>query len=108
MRVLVTGGAGFIGSHLVDALRAQDADVIAMDSLDPGVHHGAPDYLRSDVDYCFADLRHWEPDARFADASGPRNSSPRRIEGSREPHGGRRSRLSIAITSASCALKAST
>ena len=65
MRILVTGGAGFIGSHLVDALTARDASVIAMDSLDPGVHRGAPDYLRSDVDYCFADLRYWEPDARF-------------------------------------------
>jgi dTDP-L-rhamnose 4-epimerase len=67
VKVLVTGGAGFIGSHIVDALRERGDEVIVIDSLDPDVHHGAPDYLRDDVDYCFADLRHWRPDERFAD-----------------------------------------
>ena len=67
MKVLVTGAAGFIASHLVDALRGRNDDVIGLDSLDPGVHHAPPGYLRSDVDYCFADLRHWHPDARFDD-----------------------------------------
>ena len=67
MKVLVTGGAGFIGSHVVDALREAGMDVVCIDSLDPGVHHGPPDYLRRDVDYCFADLRAWAPDARFDD-----------------------------------------
>jgi dTDP-L-rhamnose 4-epimerase len=67
MKVLVTGGAGFIGSHVVDALCEDGATVICLDSLDPGVHHGPPSYLRSDVDYCFADLRHWVPDDRFED-----------------------------------------
>ena len=38
MRVLVTGGAGFIGSHLVDALVARDHEVVALDNLDPQVH----------------------------------------------------------------------
>lgn len=33
MRVLVTGGAGFIGSHLVDSLLAQNNEVIALDNL---------------------------------------------------------------------------
>lgn len=66
MKVVVTGGAGFIGSHVVDALAGRGDEVVVIDSLDPGVHHGAPAYLRPDVDYCVADLRHWRPDERFA------------------------------------------
>jgi len=67
MKVLVTGAAGFIGSHVVDALRGRGDEVIGLDSLDPQVHHRPPAYIRSDVDYCFVDLCHWRPDSRFDD-----------------------------------------
>jgi dTDP-L-rhamnose 4-epimerase len=40
---------------------------LGLDSLDQSVHHKCPDYLRDDVDYCFADLRYFTPDERFAD-----------------------------------------
>ena len=36
MRALVTGGAGFIGSNLVDALLARDDDVVVLDDLSTG------------------------------------------------------------------------
>ncbi len=43
MRVLVTGGAGFIGSHVVDRLLDGGADVRVLDSLDPSVHAAPPE-----------------------------------------------------------------
>jgi dTDP-L-rhamnose 4-epimerase len=42
MKVLVTGGAGFIGSHTVDLLVERGHDVVILDCLDPQVHGAAP------------------------------------------------------------------
>ena len=56
MRVLVTGGAGFIGSHVVDALVARGDEVRVVDVLHPGAHHGKPGYLRADVEYVWGDV----------------------------------------------------
>ncbi|WP_137991427.1 NAD-dependent epimerase/dehydratase family protein [Streptomyces vilmorinianum] len=40
MRVLVTGGAGFIGSHIVEALVARGHEPVVLDSLHPTAHQG--------------------------------------------------------------------
>jgi dTDP-L-rhamnose 4-epimerase len=55
-RVLVTGGAGFIGSNLVDELVREGDEVIVLDSLEPQVHRGRPDYLNKAAEYHFVDV----------------------------------------------------
>src|SRR5438067_10062041 len=59
MKVLITGGAGFIGSHLADRLLAEGANVRALDNLDPQVHgdSGRPDYLDESVELVRGDVR---------------------------------------------------
>ena len=50
--VLVTGGAGFIGSHTVDLLTARGYRVRVLDSLQPRVHpRGKPEWVPSGVDF---------------------------------------------------------
>jgi dTDP-L-rhamnose 4-epimerase len=60
MHILITGGAGFIGSHLADELLQRGHRVRALDSLDPQVH-GAdvarPRYLDADVELQRGDVR---------------------------------------------------
>jgi dTDP-L-rhamnose 4-epimerase len=57
MRILVTGAAGFIGSHIVDALLAAGHEVQGLDSLAPAVHAGPPDYLPAGFDLTVGDVR---------------------------------------------------
>lgn len=57
MRILVTGAAGFIGSHAVDVMRAAGHEVQGLDSLDPAVHTGRPDYLPGDFELAVGDVR---------------------------------------------------
>lgn len=58
MKVLVTGGAGFIGSHVVGELAASGHEVVVVDDLDPAAHAGIPDGLDDRAVYHWADLRH--------------------------------------------------
>jgi dTDP-L-rhamnose 4-epimerase len=59
MKVLITGGAGFIGSHLADRLLADGHEVRALDNLDPQVHPQGerPDYLDPEVELQAGDVR---------------------------------------------------
>ena len=62
--VLVTGGAGFVGSHLVDALVARGERVRIFDNLDPQVHgpeRRKPAWLSDEAELVVGDMR--DPDA---------------------------------------------
>lgn len=59
-KVLITGGAGFIGSHLADELINKGYSVRALDNLSPQVHGenaGRPEYLNPEVELQTGDVR---------------------------------------------------
>jgi dTDP-L-rhamnose 4-epimerase len=57
-RILITGGAGFVGSHLADGLLHEGHGVRILDDLTPQVHQaGLPDYLSTDVELIRGDVR---------------------------------------------------
>jgi dTDP-L-rhamnose 4-epimerase len=67
-RVLVTGGAGFIGSHLVDLLIAEGREVRVLDCFHPAAHTRRPDYLNPAAELIEGDLT--DPAAAAAAVDG--------------------------------------
>jgi nucleoside-diphosphate-sugar epimerase len=59
VRILVTGGAGFIGSNLVDGLLAAGHDLRALDNFSTG-HRANLDHVAGEVDVVEGDLRSYE------------------------------------------------
>ena len=73
MRVLVTGGAGFIGSHTVDLLLQKGYQVRILDSLTPPVHIEGqlPAYVPREAEFILGDVRDraaWERALQGVDA----------------------------------------
>ncbi|HEY6071306.1 MAG TPA: SDR family NAD(P)-dependent oxidoreductase [Chthoniobacterales bacterium] len=57
-RALVTGGAGLIGSHVVDLLVAEGWQVRVLDNLEPNTHkRGKPDWINPRAEFIKGDLR---------------------------------------------------
>lgn len=71
-KILVTGGAGFIGSHTVDALIKKGYSVRILDSLAKPVHmFGKPIYLNKEAEFVIGDVRNrrsWEKSLKGIDA----------------------------------------
>jgi len=56
-RVLVTGGAGFIGAHIAGALLARGDEARILDALHPAAHSVRPDYLHPGAEFVYGDVR---------------------------------------------------
>jgi UDP-glucuronate 4-epimerase len=65
-RIIVTGGAGFIGSHVCEALLARSCDVLALDSFDTFYD---PQIKRRNVHHCLADGRFSLAEGDICDAA---------------------------------------
>jgi len=57
MKILITGGAGFVGSHVAEYYARKGYEVVVFDNLEPQVHASKPDYLNPDAAYIFGDMR---------------------------------------------------
>ena len=64
-KVLVTGGAGLIGSHIVDQLLLKGHDVRILDNLEPCTHpEGKPTWIPTDAEFIQGDVRNYDDVSR--------------------------------------------
>lgn len=72
-KILVTGGAGFIGSHIVDKFVNEGLDVVVLDNLYPQIHPEGklPSYFNSKAAFIYGDCENpkdWEKALKDVDA----------------------------------------
>ena len=66
LKALVTGGAGLIGSHIVDLLLKRGYGVRILDNLEPATHfEGRPDWIPAEAEFILGDVRNTD-DVRHA------------------------------------------
>ena len=70
MLVLVTGGAGFVGSHVAEQLLAAGHTVRILDNLHPAAHAGPPEFLPEEAEWLEGDVRDPATTARALDGVG--------------------------------------
>lgn len=78
-RVLITGGAGFVGSHLADELLEHGYQIRALDNLAAQVHGPdarRPEYLADEVELMEGDVRDRDAVARSLKVWTPFTTSP--------------------------------
>ena len=90
-RAVVTGGAGFIGSHLVDRLLLEGADVVVLDDLSTGLESNL-EHVKNDIELVVGDIRDDQlcakvtNGARWVFHQAALGSVPRSVEDPRTTH----------------------
>jgi UDP-glucose 4-epimerase len=69
--VIVTGGAGFIGSHTIEALAARGYEVVVVDNLYSSSSDGLKAVIESGAKFLFGDVSDWRDLARLLEAVRP-------------------------------------
>lgn len=60
LKILVTGGAGFIGSNIVEALYKQGANIRILDNLSTGKKQNIDQFIGSNVEFMYGDISNLE------------------------------------------------
>ena len=60
MKCLVTGGAGLIGSHIVDKMLSLGHDVVILDNLHPQTHLRKPNWIPKEAKFIQGDVNNYD------------------------------------------------